>query len=74
MAKKAEKSQFPPDNICVNQKMGNGTPESTLKSTLKGTRKAIIEIIETNPNVTLDQIAEQLGLNPQGIDKHIKKL
>ena len=57
---------------------GNGTPESTLKSTpkstLKGTRKAIIEIIESNPNVTLDQIAGQLGLNPRGIDKHIKKL
>ena len=57
---------------------GNGTPESTLKSTpestLKGTRKAIIEIIESNPNVTLDQIAEQLGKNPRGIDKHIKIL
>ena len=50
------------------------TLKSTPKSTLKGTRKAIREIIESNPNVTLDQIAEQLGLNPRGIDKHIKKL
>ena len=50
------------------------TLKSTLKSTLKGTRKRIVEMIESNPNTSLDQIAEQLGKNPRGIDKHIKVL
>lgn len=50
------------------------TLKNTLKSTLKGTRKRIVEMIESNPNTSLDQIAEQLGKNPRGIDKHIKVL
>jgi hypothetical protein len=50
------------------------TPKSTLKSTLKGTRKSILEIIKSNPNITLDQVAAQLRKNPRGIDKHIKIL
>ena len=50
------------------------TQKSTLKSTLKGTRKNIVEIISNNPNVTILQIAEQLGMNPRGIDKHLKAL
>ena len=50
------------------------TPKSTLIDTLKGTRKSIMEIISNNPNITLDQIASQLGKNPRGIDKHVKIL
>ena len=50
------------------------TLKNTLKSTRKGTRKRIVEMIESNPNTSLDQIAEQLGKNPRGIDKHIKVL
>ena len=50
------------------------TLKSTPKSTLKGTRKSVMEIIESNPDITLDKIAEQLGKNPRGIDKHIKNL
>ena len=48
--------------------------ESTLKSTLKGTQKTIVEIIISNPNVTIPEIAKQLGLNPRGIAKHFKVL
>ncbi|MCR4665458.1 MAG: putative DNA binding domain-containing protein [Paludibacteraceae bacterium] len=44
------------------------------KSTLKGTLKIVMEIIASNPDITLDKIAEQLGKNPRGIDKHIKNL
>ena len=51
-----------------------GTLKSTLKSTLKGTRKDVVKIISNNPNVTIPQIAEQLGMNPRGIDKHLKVL
>jgi ATP-dependent DNA helicase RecG len=50
------------------------TLKSTLKDTLKGTRKDVVEIISNNPNVTIPQIAEQLGMNPRGIDKHLKAL
>ena len=50
------------------------TPKNTLKSTLKGTRKSIVELIESNSDITLDQISEKLGKNPRGIDKHIKNL
>ena len=31
-------------------------------------------MIESNPTITLNEIAEQLGKNPRGIDKHIKQL
>ena len=50
------------------------TLKGTLKSTLKGTRKSIVEIMMSNPNVTIPQIAELLGMNSRGIDKHIKSL
>lgn len=50
------------------------TLKGTLIDTLKGTRKSIMEIISNNPNITLDQIASQLGKNPRGIDKHVKIL
>ena len=48
--------------------------KDTLKSTLKGTQKAIVDIIEENPHVTITQVAEQLKLNARGIAKHFKNL
>ena len=48
--------------------------KSALKSTLKSTQKAIVEIIEKNPQVTISQVAEQLKLNMRGIAKHFKNL
>ena len=50
------------------------TQKSTLKSTLKSTKKDIVEIILNSPDITIPQIAEQLGLNARGIAKHIKNL
>ena len=48
--------------------------ESTLKSTLKGTQKTIVEIIIGNSTVTIPEIAKILDLNPRGIAKHFKTL
>ena len=48
--------------------------EATQKSTLKSTKKDIVEIILNSPDITIPQIAEQLGLNARGIAKHIKNL
>lgn len=50
------------------------TLKSTLKDTLKGTQKTIVEIIISNPNVTIPEVARQLNLNPRGIAKHFKVL
>ena len=50
------------------------TLKSTLKDTLKGTQKTIVEIIISNPNVTILEVARQLDLNPRGIAKHFKVL
>ena len=50
------------------------TGKSTLKSTLKGTKKKIVEIMANDSTVTIPQIAEQLKKDPRGIDKHIKQL
>ena len=50
------------------------TLKSTLKNTLKGTQKTIVEIIVSNPNVTIPEVARQLDLNPRGIAKHFKVL
>ena len=50
------------------------TQKSTQKSTLKSTKKDIVEIILNSPDITIPQIAEQLGLNARGIAKHIKNL
>lgn len=55
------------ENLVVAEK-------SALKSTLKSTQKAIVEIIEENPQVTISQVAEQLKLNMRGIAKHFKNL
>ena len=68
-------------NMSLPQKM-NGfegqtegiSQESTLKSTLKGTQKTIVEIIISNPKVTIPEVARQLDLNPRGIAKHFKVL
>ncbi|MBR2167810.1 MAG: helix-turn-helix transcriptional regulator [Paludibacteraceae bacterium] len=46
----------------------------TLTGSLTGTRKNIVEIISGNANVTISQIATQLGKSPRGIDKHLQKL
>ena len=61
-------------SIVNSEATSNGGQKSTLKSTLKSTRKNIVEMIESNPTITLNEIAEQLGKNPRGIDKHIKQL
>ena len=61
-------------SIVNSEATGNGGQKSTPKSTLKGTRKNIVEMIESNPTITLNEIAEQFGKNPRGIDKHIKQL
>ena len=50
------------------------TLKSTLKDTLKGTQKTIVEIIISNPHVTIPEVARQLDLNPRGIAKHFKVL
>ena len=52
----------------------NGVSESTLKSTLKSTPKRIVELIEENPNITIDNVAELLQMNRRGILKHFKNL
>ena len=48
--------------------------ESTLKSTLKGTQKKILEIISENAYITIPKVAEQLNLNVRGVAKHFKSL
>ena len=48
--------------------------KSTLKSTLKGTSKKIVDIVEDNPCVTIAQVAELLQMNIRGIAKHFQKL
>ena len=50
------------------------TLKDTLKGTLKGTQKTIVEIIISNPNVTIPEVARQLDLNSRGIAKHFKVL
>jgi ATP-dependent DNA helicase RecG len=45
-----------------------------MKDTLKGTQKTIVEIVISNPNVTIPEVARQLNLNPRGIAKHFKVL
>ena len=50
------------------------TLKSTWKSTLKGTRKSIVDIISQDPNVTIPQVAEQLGKHVRGIAKHFANL
>lgn len=50
------------------------TLKSTLKGTLKGTPKRIVELIEENPHITIDNVAEVLQMNRRGIVKHFKNL
>ena len=59
--------------LCDNP-MDDILQRSTLKSTLKGTQKRIMEIVVSNPYVTIPQVASQLNLNPRGIAKHFKAL
>ena len=48
--------------------------ETTQKSTLKGTSKKIVDIVEGKPNVTIPQVAELLQMNVRGIAKHFQKM
>ena len=47
---------------------------TTKESTSKSTQKAIVDIIEENPQVTISQVAGQLKQNTRGIAKHFKIL
>lgn len=58
----------------VIENVGKSTLKSTLKSALKGTRKNIVDIIAQDPNVTIPQVAEQLGKHVRGIAKHFGNL
>ena len=62
-----------PDNQRKDLSVEN-SEKSTLTGTLTGTQKDIVEIISGNANVTISQIAAQLGKSPRGIDKHLHKL
>ena len=59
-------------DVAVN--VAEDTLKSTLKSTLKGTPKQICELIEENPNITIDKVSELLQKNRRGIVKHFKSL
>lgn len=48
--------------------------KSTLESTLKSTPKIILRMMKENPAITINEIAEHLGLNRRGIAKHIHNL
>ena len=48
--------------------------ETSEKSTLKGTSKKIVDIVENNPCVTIAQVAELLQMNIRGIAKHFQRL
>lgn len=67
------------ENVGINgTDVGKSTLKSTWKSTwkgtLKGTRKSIVDIISQDPNVTIPQVAEQLGKHVRGIAKHFANL
>ena len=48
--------------------------ETTQKSTLKGTSKKKVDIVEDKPNITIAQVAELLQMNVRGIAKYFQKL
>ena len=48
--------------------------ESTLKSTLKKTDRALIEIITRMPTATIVVMQDQLGITRDGVNKAIKRL
>lgn len=58
----------------VAENVAESTLKSTLKGTLKGTLKHIVELIEENPDITIDNVAELLQMNRRGIVKHFKNL
>lgn len=62
------------DTQDVAGNVAGNVAESTLKNTLKGTLKHIVELIEENPDITIDNVAELLQMNRRGIVKHFKNL
>ena len=50
------------------------TLKNTTTNTLKGTRKSIVEIIMETPYITIQQVADKLGLGLRGVAKHFKNL
>ncbi len=51
----------------------NGDVNNGAKSTQKSTQK-IIALIKDNPDITTQEIADQIGIIRRGVAKHIKKL
>ena len=64
----------PTDTQDVAGNVAGSALKDTLKSTLKGTQKHIVELIEENPDITIDNVAELLQMNRRGIVKHFKIL
>ena len=50
-----------------------GTPETRRKSSLKSSLKIVL-CMQENKNITIPEIAEQIGITERGVKKHISKL
>ena len=48
--------------------------KTTQKTQQESTLKRIVELIEDNPNITIDNVAELLQMNRRGIVKHFRNL
>lgn len=62
-----------PDNWNSTQEKGESTQESTQK-TLSSTQEKVLDEIKRNPSTTRQQLAEKIGITPDGIKKQLDKL
>jgi ATP-dependent DNA helicase RecG len=61
------------DNGIPGQSAHEGTQKSTRKSTQKTSDK-ILAILNENPSATMARMAEELGIHPSAVKKHLRNL
>ncbi len=62
------------ENIRIKDKDYQETTKKTTKKVTKKTTEKIVEIIKENPNISVKEMAEVVGLTTDGVQYHIRNL
>ena len=62
------------ENIRIKDKDYQETTKKTTKKATKKTTEKIVEIIKENPNISVKEMAEVVGLTTDGVQYHIRNL
>lgn len=61
-------------SLSSSAKSNDSTRETGRRRSGETSRERILFLIANEPTITMAMIAQELGISPKGVEKHIKKL